>query len=479
MPDGTTTTNPKEEGQGIMLSCYVSRDFGFGFDLNKEDLERVNTYRENKEYLDKEAAMKLNNSVMKPKLTTSPFVCTFQYGQNLEGYWTYDHSILQLEDVCDVLKVIFADKYDYVFYFDHSSGHDRLRPDGLNVNQMNKMFGGTQSQMRDTKILDDTYLGPFEHPTKLKIGDTQKMTFDVNDNGPFWMSDQERVDNKFDCELEKDERKKYTRAQLIEMIQIGTNLVDIKGNLSDVQKLACNSNIPIEYTRKRKKEGWSNKAKGMLQVLFERGLIDASMSKQEVLRYYTIDGRKDNITGNLLPGTSLRKMIADLPDFKSEITLLQYRAKQLGVEVDCSPKYHCEIAGEAIEYCWGLSKNKYRVYSISRKRTKDKYLELINECICNKTVITKRRVRLFGRKIRRYMLAYLSIEITKQENFEAAAHAVPDLKLPEMSSSLVEKIVKIYKSPKKSHRNVRDHENKMLVRMVCKVRSSVFDAISE
>ena len=118
------------------------------------------------------------------------------------------------------------------------------------------------------------------------------------------------------------------------------------------------------------KEGWSNKPKGMLQILYERGFINPVMTKQEMLRYYTIVGRKD-ASGNYIPGTSLRKIIENLPDFKAEITLLQYQTKQLGVEVDCSPKYHCEIAGEAIEYCWGLSKNKYRVVSISRKRTKE------------------------------------------------------------------------------------------------------------
>ena len=128
------------------------------------------------------------------------------------------------------------------------------------------------------------------------------------------------------------------------------------------------------------KEGWSNKPKGMLQILYERGFINPTMTKQEVLRYYTIVGRKD-ASGNYILGTSPRKIIENLPDFKAEITLLQYRAKQLGVEVDCSPKYHCEIAGDAIEYCWGLSKNKYGVVSISRKRTKEKYQNLIMECI--------------------------------------------------------------------------------------------------
>ena len=58
----------------------------------------------------------------------------------------------------------------------------------------------------------------------------------------------------------------------------------------------------------------------------------------------------------LIPGTSLRHIVANLPDFKQEITLLQFRAKQLGVSIDCTPKFHPEIAGEGVEFCWGLSK---------------------------------------------------------------------------------------------------------------------------
>lgn len=34
-PDGTTTPNPKEDGQGVMLSSFVPRDFGYGHDLTE------------------------------------------------------------------------------------------------------------------------------------------------------------------------------------------------------------------------------------------------------------------------------------------------------------------------------------------------------------------------------------------------------------------------------------------------------------
>ena len=59
-------------------------------------------------------------------LPVSPFIRWFDYGQNNEGYWNYDHTVLQFEDVIDVLKVLYEDKFEYVFYFDHSSGHDCL-----------------------------------------------------------------------------------------------------------------------------------------------------------------------------------------------------------------------------------------------------------------------------------------------------------------------------------------------------------------
>ena len=67
----------------------------------------------------------------------------------------------------------------------------------------------------------------------------------------FWMSDEERINNKCVCELDTNETKKYTKNQLIDLIRIGTNLVDIKGNLLEIQKIAQKSNIPIEYTRKK------------------------------------------------------------------------------------------------------------------------------------------------------------------------------------------------------------------------------------
>ena len=49
--------------------------------------------------------------------------------------------VLQFEDAVDVLKVMHP-AVDFVFLFDHSSGHSKQRPDGLNEHRMNRLFGG-------------------------------------------------------------------------------------------------------------------------------------------------------------------------------------------------------------------------------------------------------------------------------------------------------------------------------------------------
>ncbi len=41
-PNGDTALVPKDEGMGIMISAMVSREFGWGIDITKQQLERIN-----------------------------------------------------------------------------------------------------------------------------------------------------------------------------------------------------------------------------------------------------------------------------------------------------------------------------------------------------------------------------------------------------------------------------------------------------
>ncbi len=133
--------------------------------------------------------MVVYGSFIKPQLSArkSPFLTYFDYGENKEGYWDYNHMVLQFEDVVDCLKVLQHPNNHFVFLFDHSSGHAKQRPDGLNASRMNKSFGGKSPPMHPTVIVGDSgFLGPY--PCILEPGHTQRLTFTKTDVGPFWMT---------------------------------------------------------------------------------------------------------------------------------------------------------------------------------------------------------------------------------------------------------------------------------------------------
>ena len=191
-----------------MLSSFVSQDFGYGHDLSASQLAIINNFRRGKTYVDEEAAIFVHGSKEKKKLTESPFVRWLHYGQNNDGYWNYHHMIVQLEDIVDVPKALYGQSYDFFFFFDHSSGHDHLRPDGLNGGNMNKGYGGAQAKMRNAEIKSETYLGPFNHPDRHNIGDVQSMQYKDGDVGPFYLSPNEKEAQRNDRPSGKTEKKK-------------------------------------------------------------------------------------------------------------------------------------------------------------------------------------------------------------------------------------------------------------------------------
>jgi hypothetical protein len=99
--------------------------------------------------------------------------------------------------------------------------------------------------------------------------------------------------------------------------------------------------------------GWEGQPKGQMQVLWERGLIDTSLLAQ-----YTVDGKKNLVTGDINLHSSLSHILANCKDFQEEETALEHLVgTQLGVTVKLTPKFHAELAGEGVEYCWAHSKS--------------------------------------------------------------------------------------------------------------------------
>ncbi len=56
LPPGETQLVPKEEGQGVMISAFQSKEFGFGMPLTVEQIQMVSEFRKGKKYKDEEAA---------------------------------------------------------------------------------------------------------------------------------------------------------------------------------------------------------------------------------------------------------------------------------------------------------------------------------------------------------------------------------------------------------------------------------------
>jgi hypothetical protein len=166
-----------------------------------------------------------------------------------------------------------------------------------------------------------------------------------------------------------------------------------KGKLANLQKAETNLGMPITEELQKITEGWVEKEKGILQILSERGFIDNSDSK--AYQRYTMAGTKDQY-GIVRPETSLKHLMSTCTDFEEEETMLQYMAREMGVEVDRTPKCHCEFAGEGVEYSWALSKNNYRQILLDEKWGKEKFMESARECI-SRDLITRERVQKFSK----------------------------------------------------------------------------------
>ena len=162
-PDGETSFIPKNEGIGIMVYAFHSREFGFGFswdDLSDSYLKRINYFRADKAYMDKYASKLLRNGItLKKDLSREDnhFLVLFEYGnyENKQGYWSYDHFVLQMEYCLECLKFITVlYLYFYFFFlFDRSCGIDQALEGILKAIIMRKYSGGKQPNMRDTVIL--------------------------------------------------------------------------------------------------------------------------------------------------------------------------------------------------------------------------------------------------------------------------------------------------------------------------------------
>jgi hypothetical protein len=239
----------------------------------------------------------------------------------------------------------------------------------------------------------------------------QSMVFETSDVGPYWMTAAESEFNRKDRLTTKTIKRFRNKSDLLKDLQ--ARGVSAKGTKYELQVLCKNKDILIVEQLAEVFQGWEQKPKGVLQILWERGFINPAKKTED----YTIDGKKDSF-GNVICETSLKHLMSLLTDFVEEETLLQYHGRLLGVKVERTTKCHPEIVGEGIEYDWGCGKGVYRRLPLLRKRTKEKFCESVKECLDSDEVLTVDRRRLFSKRAREYMLAYSILNNSKETGSE-------------------------------------------------------------
>ena len=114
--------------------------------------------------------------------------------------------------------------------------------------------------------------------------------------------------------------------------------------------------------------------------------------------------------------------------------------RKLGAVCVHSPKYHCEMAGEGIEYSWGNAKMKYRRIKASAKRSNAQFLAQVRNCSSNE-YLNKKRVRNNSRRAREYVCAYLLLAVSAgKENTENIEVDIRELKPCAISAQKIEQM---------------------------------------
>ena len=202
----------------------------------------------------------------------------------------------------------------------------------------------------------------------------------------------------------------------------------------ELQEIAEKHNIDLTYNHQEVIKGWVGRPKGMLQVLWERGFIN-----EQELEKYSGDGKKiyRDDDGNVKPEFKryiLRTLMKECVDFREEesameVLLSTLSLKQQGqpnIQLLTSPKYHCELAGEGIEFCWGLQKRFYRNIEIERKKTKKEFEKCVRDAV---GFVRNEHVTRFSAKCRRYMMAYNAFDTNGDPlTYKAVEHFIKKMK---------------------------------------------------
>jgi hypothetical protein len=118
------------------------------------------------------------------------------------------------------------------------------------------------------------------HNHKLKVSNKQKVIFSQEDEGPYWMTPEEREKTRKDQYPSTMIQKEYTKPQLIEMPEKEKVIVSPKGNRQQIWDMAQGAGIALTYEKRDIIPGWRDSQKGWNRFFGNKGgLIQQSLAK--------------------------------------------------------------------------------------------------------------------------------------------------------------------------------------------------------
>jgi hypothetical protein len=164
-------------------------------------------------------------------------------------------------------------------------------------------------------------------------------------------------------------------------------------------------------------------AKGMLQLLFERGHVDpadknssnwcSEWGKLKNKKAYEPNDEEARSHWKKLTGQRVATaVLAAMDDFVGEVSIIERNFLDAGHLVIASPRYHPDLAGAGIEYAWGKAKLDFRRYindCVAKNLTRNILLALGDQSYKIKTAsgevehdapLPLNRVRRFARRVR-------------------------------------------------------------------------------
>lgn len=372
--DGEMPLRPKNDGLGVMVSAFVTEQDGFGLYMDTNEQQEYGQWRIEK-------GLRLLNLVS----PAHAGVLFLDYGSSRDGYFDAAKLKIQLEDVLDFFEWKYTDKdstqmtRQILVEFDHSSGHAK-RDDGAVVPSELRKFTYTRE--------DEDY------PKNIPVTAEGLGEYCYAENGTL-------IEGK----LEAGGEQTFTFAPT-------------EGPF-DLQDPAEKSKWAPGYPEGEGPTLFEGKGKGLRDLVWERGLMS-----------------DEAIAGASL--AQLKEKFLGCADVRNQKSLLEKVVYDRGHVLILSPKYHPELAGVGIEYCWGQSKYRFRNEYNDQEA---KNLKANVKKTFHPTQLTPAVTLAYARKTRDYRMTYKTI---MTENIGTV----------NVNKGNIEKIRKNHKC----HRNILDQE---------------------